>query len=298
MQFVLRRRHRQALRSLVQLVAADEHRSDVEVRRVLGLDRDIDRNAAAGALDHLPGVKPVPFRGHQHRRRFFAGHDQHVRRVARLIGLLVGDNLHAFLRGSAPPGTFARSPQVRRGLHLALLRSGCDHAHAKFAGIRNSELDLRLTAGVSLALRRGNGRPRALAPVPAIHLHAERRLHRLLVVVLRGNRDRRRAALGVNERIRLGGQEEAAVGCEREAVPSDLAIAGIGHARLDAIHQVLLLAVDRASETRSAACRRHRACRSSRVPARRRSYRPHRRPDSRPPAPRRPRRRPPRPIGQ
>ena len=52
------------------------------------------------------------------------------------------------------------------------------------------------------------------------------------------------AALAVDVGVRLGGQEEAAVGCERESVTRDLAIAGIGDARFNAIDQVLLLAVD------------------------------------------------------
>ena len=86
--------------------------------------------------------------------------------------------------------------------------------------------------------------PARFAPVPAAEFHAERRLNRLLVVVLRGDGDRRRAALGVNVGVRLGGQEEAAVGRQREAVTRDFAIARVGHARLDAIDQVLLLAVD------------------------------------------------------
>ena len=66
LQLVLRRRHRETLRSLVQLVAANENRRHVEVRRVLRLDGNIHRDAAAAALDHLPGVESVALRRHQH----------------------------------------------------------------------------------------------------------------------------------------------------------------------------------------------------------------------------------------
>ncbi len=244
-QFVLRRRHGQALRSLVQLVAADEHRRHIEVRCVLRLDRDIHRDAAAAALDHLPGVESVAFRRHQHRRRLFAGDDQHMRRVARLIGLLVGDNLHALLRrarsttGSRPEPTGMQwsRPRDFSGV-VALTRT------------RNSPASgmVSLTCALPLA---------SVCPCvvvtdwPAPLRQSQRfistrnaRLHRLLVIVLRGDSDSRRAALGVNVRVRLGSQEEAAVGRERETVSRDLAVAGIGHARLDAIDQVPLLAVN------------------------------------------------------
>ena len=90
---------------------------------------------------------------------------------------------------------------------------------------------------------------RAFAPVPAIHRHLKGGLHRLLVVVLRGDGDGRGAALAVDVGVRLGRQEEAAIGGEREAVAGDFAIAGIGDARFDAIDQVLLLAVDAWSGT-------------------------------------------------
>ena len=61
---------------------------------------------------------------------------------------------------------------------------------------------------------------------------------------MRRDGDGRRAALGVDVGVRLGGQEEAAVGRERETVSCNFAVAGVGHARLDAIGHVVLLAVD------------------------------------------------------
>ena len=69
-------------------------------------------------------------------------------------------------------------------------------------------------------------------------------MHRLLVVVLRNDGHGRGAALDVDVGVRFGGQEEAAVSGERETVAGYFAIAGVGHARFNAIHQVLLLAVN------------------------------------------------------
>ena len=63
-ELVLRRRNVQALGPLIQLVAANEDRGDIEVRCVLRLDGDIDRDAAAVTLDHLSGIKPVAFGSH------------------------------------------------------------------------------------------------------------------------------------------------------------------------------------------------------------------------------------------
>ncbi len=229
---------------MIEFVAANENRRNIKVRRVLRPDGNLDGDAPAAALDHLPGVKSVALGRHQYRGWLFAGDDQHVRGLTRLISLLVGNDLYALLRRAAPPAAFARSPEERGRFDVALLGRGRRHAHPKFAGVRNRQLDLRLAAGIRLALRRGDHRPRAFAPVPAIHLHLKRRLHRLLVVVLRGDGDGRGAALAVDIGVRLGRQEEAAVSGEREAVAGDFAIARISDARFDAIDQVLLLAVD------------------------------------------------------
>ena len=72
----------------------------------------------------------------------------------------------------------------------------------------------------------------------------EHRRYRFLLIVLRGDGHGRRAALGVNVGIRLGDQEKAAVRRECKTVSRDLAVARVGHPRLDAIGQVLLLAVN------------------------------------------------------
>src|SRR5664280_928963 len=164
--------------------------------------------------------------------------------VTWLICLLIWDDLHALLRRTAPPWTFTGSPQECGGLNRAILRSGCGHADTELASIGDGELDLCFAARVGLALRSGDRLSCAFTPVPAIHFHSERRLYRLLVIVLRRDSDGRRAALGVNVRVRLGGQEEAAISRERETVSRNFAVAGVGHARLDAIGYVVLLAVD------------------------------------------------------
>src|ERR1019366_8972566 len=113
----------------------------------------------------------------QNRGRLLAGDDQHMRRVAWLIGLFVWHNLHPLLRRSAPPRTFARSPEERGGLDGAILRSDCGYANAELAGIGDGELDLCFATRVGLALRGSDRLSRAFAPVPASHLHSERRLY-------------------------------------------------------------------------------------------------------------------------
>src|SRR5664280_942251 len=124
--------------------------------------------------------------------------------VTWLICLLIWDNLHSLLRRTAPPWTFTGSPQECGGLNRAILRSGCGHADTELASIGNGELNLCLAARVGLALRSRDRLPSAFTPVPAIHFYSERRLYRLLVIVLRGDGDSRRAALGVNVRVWLG----------------------------------------------------------------------------------------------
>src|ERR1035437_819923 len=229
---------------LIQLVAANENRRHVEVRGVLRLNRNINREAAAAALDHLTGVESVAFDRHQDRSWLLARDDQHMRRVTWLICLLIWDDLHALLRRTAPPWTFTGSPQECGGLNRAILRSGCGHADTELASIGDGELNLCLAALFGLALRTGDRLPCAFTPVPAIHFHSERRLYRLLVIVLRRDGDGRRAALGVNVRVWLGGQEEAAVSGERETVSRNFTVAGVGHPRFDAIGHVVFLAVD------------------------------------------------------
>ena len=111
-------------------------------------------------LIDLRRVEAVALGGHQHRRWLFAGDDQHVRRIARLVRLLVGHDLHALLRRRRSTMDCRPAPTETRFLHLAILRRGGNDAHAELACIGNRELDLPLAAGVGLALR-GSDEPRA-----------------------------------------------------------------------------------------------------------------------------------------
>ena len=119
-----------------------------------------------------------------------------------------------------------------------------EDAHAELAGIGDDELDLPLTVRPGLTLRGGHDLAGTLLPVPAADLGLERRRNRLLVVVLRGDVDLRRASLAVNVGVGLRRQIEAAIGRDRVAAAGDFAIACVGDARLNAIGQVLPVFAD------------------------------------------------------
>src|ERR1019366_4872199 len=153
------------------------------------MDRNIDGDAATAALDHLRRVKSVALGCDQHRRRFLAGDDQHVRGVSRYVRFLVGDDLNALLRGAAPPRTCARSPQIGCIFDLTFLRRDSNDTNAEFSSIRYNELNLPLAAGVGLTLRSRDDFAGTLLPTPPTELSTESGSDGLLIVVLRRDVD-------------------------------------------------------------------------------------------------------------
>ena len=106
------RRHGNAFRALIELAIAHERGVHKKIRHVLGADRDLDRERRLACFDHLLRVQLAAFRGHEHVRFRYAGHDEHLRDVAAAIGLFVGGDLQALSLTAVPASGRSCNPDV------------------------------------------------------------------------------------------------------------------------------------------------------------------------------------------
>ena len=202
-------------------------------------------------MNDLFALHRPAFRRHQEVGLRHAGHYQDACFVSHFIGFLVRHHSDLALLSSSPPVfSRARNPEPGNLIHLALLRRFCRDAQMEtpcFLCVKcHSRGPISLRADV-LRLHHVLLRPVRIpvaVPAPAHQLRVQGGLNGVPVIVPGHCRRVDGFVFLVNVAVRGNPYEESSVSGDDGVRSGDLAVASVGHSRLDAVAHVSMPPVE------------------------------------------------------
>ena len=203
-QLLLDGRHLDLFCALKEFILQHEGDAEEEVGGVFGADGNLYGEGRAGGDEGPMGVNLPPFGGDQQVRGRFAGDDENLGHIARLIGLLVGDDIYPLARASVPSPSRSGHPEISAVLDFAPLGGAGDDAHPERALLAQRKTNLGDAVCVGPGLH-GYERPLAgvLPPGPLGQFDADQRFNRITLVVARFDGDSGRLPRFIDVAVRL-----------------------------------------------------------------------------------------------
>src|SRR6185369_1313568 len=173
--------------------------------------------------------------------RVRTGHDHHFSGLARLVRLLVGDNLNSLPLAAPPKPVAIRHPDVRTLFEGTIVCCRRRDIGSHGAALLDRDLYFSVAIRVRLAVCRKPLCSSAVAIVPALEYDVKGRLNWLAGVVPRFDVQLCRAADVVDIAGRTGPNAKAAIRSQHVVVSANLAISFIGDSRFDAVSNIAML---------------------------------------------------------